>query len=303
MPKRKTHEEFVEELKIKNPNLVVLGRYKNSSTKLLCKCIIDNYEWYVVPNSLLCGSGCPKCSNRIPYTQKSIQEKINKLNGNIDIIGTFKNVNTSVKCKCKIDGYIWSVKPNDLLHGHGCPQCNNCARYSTDTFINALSKVDSSIEILGDYSNAFKKIKCRCKQCKNIWYARPNNLISGYGCPNCSKSKGEIRIKAFLDKHHCNYKDQFKFTDLKGIGNGKLSYDFYLPEYNLLIEYQGQFHDGTADIQTKENYKIQQEHDKRKREYAKTYNINLLEIWYWDFDNIEQILKEKLNNTNNKKSA
>ena len=39
----------------------------------------------------------------------------------------------------------------------------------------------------------------------------------------------------------------------------------------------------------------QQEHDRRKREYAKQNNIDLLEIWYWDYDNIEDILSNKLN--------
>jgi hypothetical protein len=50
----------------------------------------------------------------------------------------------------------------------------------------------------------------------------------------------------------------------------------------------------------KQNLKRQQEHDKRKKEYAQQNNINLLEIWYWDFDNIEQILNNelKLNNYN-----
>lgn len=40
--------------------------------------------------------------------------------------------------------------------------------------------------------------------------------------------------------------------------------------------------------------KKQQEHDRRKREYAKSHNIELLEIWYWDFDNIEEILDKRL---------
>ena len=67
-----------------------------------------------------------------------------------------------------------------------------------------------------------------------------------------------------------------------------------MPAYNLLIEYQGQYHDGTASNQTKKQFLQQQEHDHRKREYAKYNNIELLEIWYWDFDRIEQILDEFL---------
>lgn len=31
-----------------------------------------------------------------------------------------------------------------------------------------------------------------------------------------------------------------------------------------------------------------------KRQYAKAHNIKLLEIWYWDFDNIEEILNKNI---------
>ena len=62
----------------------------------------------------------------------------------------------------------------------------------------------------------------------------------------------------------------------------------------MLIECQGEFHDGTAYHQTQEGYLIQQEHDKRKQEYAKIHKIKLLEIWYWDYENINEILIKEL---------
>lgn len=70
-----------------------------------------------------------------------------------------------------------------------------------------------------------------------------------------------------------------------------------MSDFDLLIEYQGNFHDGSSfvgDFFTKERLEIQKEHDKRKRKYAKEHNIKLLEIWYWDFDNIEKILNNNI---------
>lgn len=60
---------------------------------------------------------------------------------------------------------------------------------------------------------------------------------------------------------------------------------------------KGNYHDGTVnkEVQSDEKFNRQQEHDKRKREYAKKNNIKLLEIWYWDFDNIEGMFKRELN--------
>ena len=86
---------------------------------------------------------------------------------------------------------------------------------------------------------------------------------------------------------------------MRGIGGGLLSYDFYIKKYNILIEYQGEFHDGTAWQQTEIDFLYQQEHDKRKKQYAEEHCINLLEIWYWDYENIEQILNKVLNNLEN----
>lgn len=73
-----------------------------------------------------------------------------------------------------------------------------------------------------------------------------------------------------------------------------------MPDYNLLIEYQGQQHEkplqfhGIDFESALNNFVKQKEHDKRKREYANQNNINLLEIWYYDFNNIDNILKKKL---------
>jgi hypothetical protein len=114
------------------------------------------------------------------------------------------------------------------------------------------------------------------------------------GCPVCNESKGERKIRKWLEDNTKEYISQKEFNGLIGIGGGNLSYDFYLPSNNLLIEFQGQFHDGLSDY-TKINLERQKEHDNRKLEYAKTYNIKLLEIWYWDYENIEQILENALN--------
>jgi len=70
-----------------------------------------------------------------------------------------------------------------------------------------------------------------------------------------------------------------------------------LPKHNILIEYQGQYHDGTlagTTAQTNDGFIKQQEHDRRKREHAKNNDIKLLEIWYWEFCNIEEIINKEI---------
>lgn len=88
------------------------------------------------------------------------------------------------------------------------------------------------------------------------------------------------------------------YPDLKDIL--PLSYDFYLPDYNLLIECNGRQHyepvqfNGKTIEEAKEDFEIQKRHDKLKEEYARNNKINLLIISYKEIDDTEKILNEKL---------
>ena len=93
------------------------------------------------------------------------------------------------------------------------------------------------------------------------------------------------------------YQSQKKFDTLLGLKNGHLSYDFYIESFNLLIEAQGIQHEKPIELfGGEEQFKIQQEHDRRKREYAENNGYRLLEIWYYDYDNIDEILDEFIKN-------
>ena len=124
-----------------------------------------------------------------------------------------------------------------------------------------------------------------------------NQANTGVFCRECNSSQLEIKTKNILEKYNIDYKTQIKYEGLLGLGNGNLSYDFYLPNYNTLIECQCIQHERFIKgfYKTKKDFEKQLEHDKRKKQYAKEHNIDLLEIWYYDIDNIENILINELN--------
>ena len=80
----------------------------------------------------------------------------------------------------------------------------------------------------------------------------------------------------------------------------KLSFDFYLPEHNLCIEYDGEHHyksvrfNGKSIESSEKAFKKTQLHDQIKTDYCLNNNIQLFRIPYWDFKNIEQILEKEL---------
>lgn len=63
---------FINRLSVINPNIEVLGEYKNISTNIPCKCKICGHEWSPKPNHLLNGHGCPTRhnANRSPNSKK-----------------------------------------------------------------------------------------------------------------------------------------------------------------------------------------------------------------------------------------
>ena len=201
--------------------------------------------------------------------------------------------------------------PIQFMNGVRCPYCTNHHGmvHTKDSFgqyhINSIGSnfiknywsdknIINPFEISPNYTG---KIWIKCKNGYNHedYEITANNFTQGKRCPMCKESYGERYIREYLENNNIKYEYQKKFNKLKGTGNQLLSYDFYLQNYNLLIEYQGKQHENPVDIFGGEKqFKIQQEHDKRKREYAKEHDINLLEIWYWDYDNIEKILNENI---------
>ena len=306
--RNKTNDEFIQELPEKIKNYVIfLDEYINSKTKIKCKCLICGNIWFGYPSNLKKGHGCMICGGKSKQDTKTFIDSLpQNVIENVKIIGEYSNAHEKILCLCKKCGNKWMGNITVLKRGGLCPICSHGEagykkRKTKNDFIAQIKKINKNINIIGEYSTAFDKIKCGCKICGHIWEALPINLLKGCGCPNCKTSHGEKKINKFLSEHNIKYIPQHKFSGLKGVGNRLLSYDFYLPDYNLLIEFQGEQHERSVEyFGGEDQFKIQQEHDKRKREYSKSHNINLLEIWYYDEDNIEEILIKELNNLKSK---
>lgn len=297
--RKKTHQEFIKEMQTKHPNLTILSEYYNSQTRMKYRCNKCGLIWVATASKLSAGRGCPQCAGNKLKSHSEFVEQVKKINPNIDVISQYKSTAYKVSFKCKVCGYEWSTKPGSVLRGKGCYMCGKKHmgeknRKPSFEFEEEIKKINPSIKLLEPYQNDKTKILCKCVTCNEEWFTWPSGLKSGHGCPYCSFSHGEAKIKNILSSYNITFISQYKFNDLLGIGNRQLSYDFYLPEYNLLIEYQGKQHkQPIAYFGGEETFKRQKEHDRRKREYAFQHNIKLLEIWY--YENIENKLKETLN--------
>ena len=283
---KKTHEEYMDDLLKINPNIEVIGNYINCKTKILHRCKIDGYEWEACPSSLLSGVGCPICSGVKKRTHDEYVADVKTINQNIEVVEEFVNVNTKILHRCKIDGCEWYAIPNNILRGQGCPRCAGNERYGHEGYIKRITEINPNIEVLGVYVNAHTPILHRCNVDGYEWYALPNGILSGGGCPKCNESKGEKAITNWLNKNNILYESQKRFNCCKNIK--PLPFDFYLPDYNICIEYQGmQHYEPVEHFGGREKFEGQILRDNIKKEYCKKNNIILFEIPYYSNLDIE----------------
>lgn len=131
-----------------------------------------------------------------------------------------------------------------------------------------------------------------CNICGRVFKKSFNKIkVSNSGCTYCIKSKGEVKIERCLIENNIKYIAQYK---PKGcVYKGQLSFDFYLPEYNLCIEYQGEQHEHPVDFFGGEyEFEKVKNRDVCKKKYCTDNFIKILEIWYYDYNNIENIISD-----------
>lgn len=151
--KRKTTEQFKKDLYTINPNIEVIGEYVNRDTPIQCHCLICGYgangEWSNRPSNMLCKKqGCPRCRDakfRAKYakTHEDFIEEMRIKNPDVEVIGTYFNNETKIKCKCKKCGHEWDAKPKHLTGKcTGCPRC-----------VDNHKREKATLEILNKYYN------------------------------------------------------------------------------------------------------------------------------------------------------
>ena len=286
----------------------VLSDYKNYNTKIEYRHNVCGTKFKMKPVSFK--ESQSKCSN--PYCKRKIHILKNKENfiQKVDELGyivksEYLGIDEPMDFQCKKCNTIFSLnKASKIYENVDTSHCPNCASniamsISSNEFYKKFNdNFGDEFEIISDYSGCDSPIKILHKKCGNISeYYRAGKIFSEYICPckYCNISNGEKAIMNFLESRLITYEYQKKYNSLFAVNNGVLSYDFYIPNNNVVIEFQGKQHFEPIEyFGGKEYFDIQQEHDRRKRQYAKDHSIKLLEIAYWDFDNIEEILSREL---------
>jgi len=284
--------------------ILISQEYKNACKKLKYICPVHG-EQEITYGHLKEGKGCRLCGyekaseiRRFPY--EFVKKRFEDF-GLILISKEYKGNKQKLAyiCPKHPDKIRYKKFPDLHYSGAGCPICGNeSTSESKKHDIDFVRKklLENGIILLEDkYYGQTNKMLCTCvNHTEHRFYISYAQVMrSGYGCDLCSGNKGEVKISKFLSNNSICYESEKTFDGLRGVRGGMLSYDFYIKEKNILIEFQGQQHEYPIEyFGGAEQFAIQQEHDKRKREFAIKNKIKLIEIWYYDFNNIEKILEE-----------
>lgn len=208
---------------------------------------------------------------------------------------TYEKNSVKTAIICPVHGEFLQ-RPLDHMRSDGCPSCkfehiSSLKRSTSDAFRQKAREIYGRYYDYTDvvYVNAVTRVTIGCP-IHGSFSVTPDKHLGGVGCVKCSKgtSHGERKIQQWLDQRGIVYERETRFPGLCGsTPNSRLRYDFYLPSYNLLIEYDGEHH--FRPVRTKGRLSAEQaidrrlctvENDVKKTEYARLNSIELLRIRY-----------------------
>lgn len=309
--KQLTLEEFISRSKFIHGNRYDYSNavYKNGKTKVDIKCSIHGI-FQQRPYNHSMGEGCPCC--RIEYMRKILsmppEEFVRKAT---EVHGTAYDYSKSVyfgnkkkvEIICPNHGSFWQI-PNNHLRGQTCPSCANAVianknRKTTDEFVQDAKQVHGDRYDYSDvkYSHKDETVSIKCKK-HGAFNQSPHNHLVGSGCPQCASSKGEQKIIMILDSKGTYYERQKMFSDCRSPKGRMLRFDFFIPDKNVLVEYDGPQHYGHLRIGKytlkKQEFEVLKIHDKIKDDYTQTKGIMLVRIPHWEDKSIENTLSQYL---------
>lgn len=287
-----------------------IDEYKNAHSKLRYICPKHGKQ-VITYDSIKRGCGCNMCGyeSSTNKNKKSKQEVISIVESKNDNFllnpDDYINVNEkNLKILCGSCSEVFVTSLESIQQSDGaCINCgikkssnsNKLSSNQVELIINSIN--DNILLNSNEYINTkTRNLRIKCGECKNNVFI---TSLCGYiydkttRCRMCSykTSSGEKIIEQFLKEHNILFEAEKRFANCKD--KRPLPFDFYLPEYNICIEFDGQQHyEPKFGI---EKFESTTRHDDIKNKYCKNNNIKLIRIPYWEGSNIESILSKSLN--------
>lgn len=301
--------------------------YKNNRKPLVLRCKKHDVEISRTLPNLLKGWGCPACNKEQGKTWNDVvakhydparrserwtterfiaESKAYHGEGFFDYSQChYVNNDTPVTLIRIADGAVVRVRPYDhLRHDADYGISSRYYQGTTDKekilfIVRQLEEnIDTPIYVpMQEIKRTEKLFKCICPL-HGEFYASLSRIRSGHCCPECDnsgESVGERNVRRYLQSKNINFVQEYRIEDKKYFDT-YARVDFFLPDLNVMIEFQGEQHYG---IQNKSithgnrNWRSQKKRDNHLRRYAADHNIRLIEVPYTYRSNVDVFLAER----------
>jgi hypothetical protein len=273
--------------------------YINDSTKLLWECS-EGHQWKSTPNAIKSGRWCPKCgiqkrseARKLP---SEIMHQLAKEKGGRCLSKVYVNSSSKLHWECS-KGHRWYTRLADIKKGHWCPHCSGIARLTIEEMQEIANNRGGKC-LSKNYKNNRTLLQWQCAE-GHRWEAKPDHIVRGRWCPQCSSGLGERICRAFFEQI---FQRNFSKTRPEWLINNKgnqMELDGYCEELNLAFEHQGEQHYSTKVhfIRSEDELKQRQKDDQLKLTLCKQKGITLIHVSEipsrLSIENIKEFIKEE----------
>lgn len=279
-------EEFLKRAKQKFGDNIDYSRMDymgyNTEVEFICK---EHGKFYRTPLQFLSSKcGCTRCGrisalNWKRVTRQDFIERSKEIHGDsydYKLVPERMALSDTIDLICPKHGIFPIPARNHLYAKLGCPRCISKFKNRTiEDFIEEAQKVHGDKY---DYSEvefeyATDKINIICKK-HGVFSQSLYCHLLGAGCPSCTNSRMEAKIRQALKKRSIIFETQKRFPWL--IYKGSQALDFYLPDYNIAIECQGIQHFVASEFYGLEVFEDQVKRDENKYKLCTDCGIKVL---------------------------
>ena len=279
--------------------------YKCKTSQIRVECKLHG-EHKISADAILHGSACIYCNGRL-YPKDWIKNA-KAVHGDKYIYDESKPPRIKsdrIRYKCPIHGWQETRYDCHVDLKCGCPVCAGYPNKlsAEQRKANWVKRCKKKYNDRFDYSqfvyvNNDTKGLVTCKEHHYSYMIDPwMHLRGAGGCPFCTGSEGEVHIRTWLENHHVNFVPQYSIPNENLFCKRKhLMVDFYLPDYRMFIEMNGEQHYKNIAYfhQDSWTFEDQQIRDESLRQYSKRHNVRLLVIKYDEIKKIPKILSAAL---------
>ena len=262
------------------------NEYINNSTPLEMICPEGHECQIAFGNFKLRNRRCSKCYGNKKLTTNEIEQEL--YNIGYELLTEYVSANEKIIVLC-CNNHEWITTWGKIQSGRRCPYCSG--KYNNYATIKTMIESEEGYRILSNDCNTLSdRLLIQCIN-QHVYEATGNTFKQGHRCPYCNESKGEKNISEILQEHNIYFIPQYKFNDCKF--KHILTFDFYLPDFNICIEFDGEFH--YKPIMGIDEFAKGYVRDDIKNVYCIENNIKLIRIPYWEKENLEEIILNELN--------